>query len=118
MQYGDRAQHNHCHSSPPPAQSGTVITVPIGVTKEDCCAELRAEIKALKDELSRISRKLAALPDFANMREGVLTSNGATPATIAPQSLGDLAKSLAPFLDIQRDVFLDAFGSPIPNRPA
>jgi hypothetical protein len=94
-----------------------VITVPVGVQKEDCCPELKAEVKALKDELNRMKIKLKALPDFAGMGVGLLSSNGATPATIAPQSLEELAKALAPFLDIKRDIFLDAFGNPIPSRP-
>jgi hypothetical protein len=115
MQYGDMRHHNHCHSSPPPTQGGTVISVPIGAAKEDCCAELRAEIKALKNDLVRVNKQLAALPDFANMGAGVLTSNGAKPATIAPQLMADLAKALSPLLD--RDRFFDAFGNEIPRRP-
>ena len=124
MQYGDMHRHghshthNHCHPAPS-AQGSTVITVPIGApAKSDCCDELRTEIKALKDELNRIKMKLAAFPDFASMPAGLLSSNGAKPATIAPQPLVDLAKSLTPLLDVERDVLLDAFGQRIPNRPA
>jgi hypothetical protein len=119
MQYGDRSQPpKHCHSVPPSSQGGTVITVPIGGAKEDCCAELRAEIKALKEELARINRRLAALPDFASIKAGVLTSNGAIPAEIKSMNLPELAKAISPLIEVERDVFLDAFENPIPSRPA
>jgi hypothetical protein len=119
MQYGNINAHNHCTPASTPANGSTTIRVPIGEVKVDCCAELKDEVKVLRDELFQAKRALNALPNLNALGAGLLSSNGATPAEIKPLSLAELALMLAPLMpEHEHDTyeFRDAFGKEILPR--